>query len=275
MEASVLIPIKKFKILSKNFRRVSGDLLNSSDIHETMRLAKKFVTYIESEPIIYDFIRKCHTQDYNLEEMIGLKTYGSKYDIPIDNNEEISFIYQLLKYATVHLNDYHELTFGYAFYKGAKFSDQVREFNYQVVRLLVNHITDYLEEMAIELGIDEKPNAKVLIQGNVGQFNYAEQGNIEANQINNQDEGKELKKIAQELMELLRGASMENKDVQEDAIDFVGEVVQNIEEGHEPKPSLLRRTTNALTEINSTVEGGSQLAIKIGQFVNLVSSWIS
>ncbi|MFA2717311.1 hypothetical protein ABR797_29290, partial [Bacillus cereus] len=111
--------------------------------------------------------------------------------------------------------------------------------------------------------------------GNVGQFNYAEQGNIEANQINNQDEGKELKNIAQELMELLRGASMENKDVQEDAIDFVGEVVQNIEEGHEPKPSLLRRTTNALTEINSTVEGGSQLAIKIGQFVNLVSSWIS
>jgi hypothetical protein len=72
-----------------------------------------------------------------------------------------------------------------------------------------------------------------------------------------------------------QGASMENKNAQEDAIDFVGEVVQNIEEGHEPKPSLLRRTTTTLTEINSTVECGSQLAIKIGQFVNLVSGWIS
>lgn len=64
-------------------------------------------------------------------------------------------------------------------------------------------------------------------------------------------------------MELLRGASMENKDVQEDAIDFVGEVVQNIEEGHEPKPSLLRRTTNALTEINSTVEGDLNLLLRL------------
>ncbi|EEL51157.1 hypothetical protein bcere0022_15170 [Bacillus cereus Rock3-44] len=249
--------------------------MNASDGHETMRLAKKFITYIEGEPIIYDFIRKCHTQEYNIEEIIKLKTYGSKYDIPIDNNEEISFIYQLLKYAIVHLNNYHELTFGYAFYKGAKFSDQVREFNYQVVRLLVNHITDYLEEMAIELGIDEKPNAKILIQGNVGQFNYAEQGNIEAHQTNNQDEGKELQKVAQELIELLKGTSMENKDVQEDAIDFVGEVVQNIEEGQTPKPSLLRRATTALTDINSAAESGSQLAIKIGQFVNLVNSWVS
>lgn len=56
---------------------------------------------------------------------------------------------------------------------------------------------------------------------------------------------------------------MENKDVQEDAIDFVGEVVQNIEEGHEPKPSLLRRTTNALTEINSTVEGDLNLLLRL------------
>ncbi|HDR4695486.1 TPA: hypothetical protein QCQ76_002086 [Bacillus cereus] len=240
-----------------------------------MRLARKFILYIESEPIIYDFICKGHKQDYNIEKILSLKPYDSKYELPINNDEEGSFIYQLLKYATENLTTYNEITSGYAFYKGAKYADQIREFNYEVVKLLVNYITDYLEEMAIELGIDEKPNAKILIQGSVGQFNYAEQGNIEAHQINNRDEGKELKKIAQELIELLRGASMENKDVQEDAIDFVGEVVQNIEEGNEPKPSLLRRTTTALTEINSTVESGSQLAIKIGQFVNLVSGWIA
>ncbi|MBG9907427.1 hypothetical protein ABD95_14580 [Bacillus paranthracis] len=240
-----------------------------------MRLAKKFILYIEGEPIIYDFICKSHKQDYDIEEILRVKPYESKHEIPIDNDEESSFIYQLLKYATENLTTYNEITSGYAFYKGAKYTDQIREFNYEVVRLLVNHITDYLEEMAIELGIDEKPNAKIVIQGSVGQFNYAEQGNIEANQINNQDEGKELKKIAQELMELLKETSMENKYVQEDAIDFVGEVVQIIEKGHEPKPPLLRRTTTALTEINSTVESGSQLAIKIGQFVNLASSWIS
>ncbi|ACK92899.1 hypothetical protein OWO94_26315 [Bacillus paranthracis] len=272
MESTVLIPIKKFKIISKSFRRVSGDLLYSTDIHETMRLAIKFIAYIENESIIYDFIRKCHTQDYDIEEILNSKAYESKYDIPIDNNEEISFIYQLLKYATENLSSYNQLTYGYALYKGAKFSDQVREFNYQVVRLLVNHITDYLEEMAIELGIDEKPNAKVLIQGNVGQFNYAEQGNIEAIQTNNQGENNDLQKVAQELIELLKGTSLENKNIQEDAIDFVGEVAQNIEEGQSPKPSLLRRATESLTDINSMVESGSQIAIKIGQFLSLLNS---
>ncbi|HFJ9434168.1 TPA: hypothetical protein ACGW84_003943 [Bacillus cereus] len=232
-----------------------------------MRLAIKFIAYIKNESIIYDFIRECHTQDYDIEEILNSKEYESKYDIPIDNNEEISFIYQLLKYATENLSSYNQLTYGYALYKGAKFSDQVREFNYQVVRLLVNHITDYLEEMAIELGIDEKPNAKLLIQGNVCQFNYAEQGNIEAIQTNNQGKSNDLQKVAQELIELLKGTSLENKDIQEDAIDFVGEVAQNIEEGQSPKPSLLRRAKESLTDINSMVESGSQIAIKIGQFL--------
>ncbi|MDA2325566.1 hypothetical protein WBS46_26885 [Bacillus albus] len=126
--------------------------------------------------------------------------------------------------------------------------------------------------MAIELGIDEKPNAKLLIQGNVGQFNYAEQGNIEAIQTNNQGESNDLQKVGQELIELLKGTSLENKDIQEDAIDFVGEVAQNIEEGQSPKPSLLRRAKESLTDINSMVESGSHIAIKIGQFLSLLNS---
>ncbi|ABY42428.1 hypothetical protein [Bacillus mycoides] len=35
---------------------------------------------------------------------------------------------------------------------------------------------------SIELGIDEKPNAKILVQGNVGKLNFTETGNIQTNQ---------------------------------------------------------------------------------------------
>lgn len=37
----------------------------------------------------------------------------------------------------------------------------------------------------MKLGIEEKPNAKILVQGNLGQLNYAETGNIDAHQTIN------------------------------------------------------------------------------------------
>ncbi|MCC2358149.1 hypothetical protein OCB08_22725 [Bacillus cereus] len=271
-----MIPIKQFKLLSRAFRRVSGDLLNAEDRHEAMRLAKRFISHIENEPIIYDFIQKNHTQDYNIEEIRASKNYNHKYDIPIEIDEEISFIYQLLKYGTEHFTSYEDLTtYGYAFYKGSKYSDTIREFNREVVKLLVNHITDYLEGMAIELGIDEKPNAKILVQGNLGQLNYAETGNIDAHQTINQGENNDIQKVAQELIQLLKESSIENPDVKEDALDFVEEIAQNVEQGETVKPSLFRRAKAALTDINSMVDDGSQVATKIGQFISLMSGFIS
>ncbi|MBJ8069107.1 MULTISPECIES: hypothetical protein [Bacillus cereus group] len=68
---------------------------------------------------------------------------------------------------------------------------------------------------------------------------------------------------------------MGKEDVQEDAIDFVGEEVQNIDEVQISIPSLLRGVTTALMVINSAVENGSQRASKIGQFINLASSWVT
>lgn len=138
-----IIDIKEFKLLSKQFRRVAGDLLNASDTNEAMRLAKRFIMFIDSEPILSDFISKSHTIDFDMERLIREREYD-KFDIPIEVNEEISFIYQLLSYSISHFERYDTIARHYAFYKGAKISDCIREFNREVVKLLVNHISDYL-----------------------------------------------------------------------------------------------------------------------------------
>ncbi|MEC5240776.1 hypothetical protein [Bacillus mycoides] len=75
----------------------------------------------------------------------------------------------------------------------------------------------------MKLGIEEKPNAKILVQGNLGQLNYAETGNIDAHQTINQGENNDIQKVAQELIQLLKETSIENPDVKEDALDFVEE----------------------------------------------------
>ncbi|PAE42779.1 hypothetical protein [Bacillus sp. 7884-1] len=238
-----------------------------------MRLATRFIMYIDSEPILFDFITKNNVATFDMKEIIQSKGIQYKFDIPIKVNEEIAFIYQLLKYITENFDRYDTISRAYAFYRGAKIADSIREFNREVVKLLVNHITDYLEEKAIELGIDEKPNAKVLVQGNVGQLNFTETGNIQANQqTNSQGSNEELLTIAKELIAILKEAKIENTDDKEDAIDFVGEATNAIESGEQPKPSVIRRARESLNKIRTTVDDTTFLAMQIDKFVQAFSN---
>ncbi|QCT01392.1 hypothetical protein E6C60_0670 [Paenibacillus algicola] len=267
-----IIDIKKFKLISKQFRRVAGDLLNATDTYEAMRLAKRFIMYIDSEPILSDFISKNHTIDFNMEEIVKQRDYNDKFDIPLKVSEEISFIYQLLAYSITNFDRYDTISRPYAFYKGAKISDSIREFNREVVKLLVNHVSDYLGEKAIELGIDEKPNAKILVHGNLGQLNFSETGNVNASQVNNYGGNEELVKIAESLLQILRETSISNPDIKEDAIDFVQQAKEEAESGQQPKPSLLRRIKDTLTNVRGTVEETSQLATQIDKFIQVITS---
>ncbi|HDR6956872.1 MULTISPECIES: hypothetical protein [Bacillus cereus group] len=58
-------------------------------------------------------------------------------------------------------------------------------------------------------------------------------------------------------------------------MDFVEEIAQNVEQGAAVKPSLLRQGKAALTDINLMVAHGSQVAAKIGQFISIMSGFIS
>lgn len=119
-----------------------------------MRLATRFIRYIDNEPILCDFISKNNVENFDRKEIIHSNEINQKFNIPLEVSEEIAFIYQLLKYITENFDRYDTVTRPYAFYIGAKIADSIREFNREVVKLLVNHITDYLEEKEIELGID-------------------------------------------------------------------------------------------------------------------------
>ncbi|WP_256236347.1 hypothetical protein [Bacillus sp. EB600] len=269
----LVIDVKQFKVMSRQFRRMAGDLLNAQDTYEAMRLATRFSKYIDNEPILFDFITKNNVVNFDMKEIIQSRGFNVKFDIPLEVNEEIAFIYQLLKYTTENFDRYDTVSRAYAMYRGAKISDSIREFNREVVKLLVNHITDYLEEKAIELGIDEKPNAKVLVQGNVGQLNFTETGNIQANQQNNsQNSNEELLSLAKEIITALKDAKIENTADKEDAIDFVEEATNSIEAGNQPKPSVIRRARESLSKIRPVVEDASYLAMQIDKFVQAVSN---
>lgn len=121
------------------------------------------------------------------------------------------------------------------------------------------------------MGIDEKPNAKLLIQGDVGQLNYSETGNVEAKQVNNQNVNiDELLKVIDELLGFLKDTPIESNDIKEDAIDFIEQAKEIYVSGNTPKKSVMRRVNDILTTIRSTVDNTTFLATKIDNFFQFI-----
>ncbi|MFB6430533.1 hypothetical protein [Bacillus thuringiensis] len=126
---------------------------------------------------------------------------------------------------------------------------------------------------SIELGIDEKTNAKILVQGNVGKLNFTETGNIQANQqTNSQNSNEVILSLAKELITILKEVKIENTADKEDAIDFVQEATNTIASGEHLKPSVIRRARESLSKIRPTVEDASYLAIQIDKVVQAFSN---
>jgi len=270
-----IISVKDFKIKSQKFRVAYGHMLSAAEVFEAMRLTKRFMIFIDKEPIIKDFIERKHTQIYDFEQIIAKKNAMDKFQLPIDPDEEVSYIYQLLKYLTKTYDSYLGFARPYALFKGAKYQDMVRSFNRDVIRLFVDQITSYLGEMAITMGIDEKPNARVVVTGSVGNLMFTEgdvTGNTTLNQTNNNQGNQTIQEIAKELLQLLEESNIDNTELKEDAIDYVTDVVTKVENGDEVKPSLIRRATSALTSVTGLVGSGTAFATTATQFIDAVQA---
>jgi len=179
---NTIIDYKKFNIISLDFRNVASDLLTATNDNEAGRALKKFMQYINTEPLISDFLKKNNKVSFDFENTIIIGSFNSKYDIPIEDSEEIAFIYQLLQYACDNGIRYSILSLGYG--SSNQFSIMIREFNREVVRLLINQINKYFKKLEVEMGLNEKQDSIVIHQGPNGQLNISKHGNVHATQNN-------------------------------------------------------------------------------------------
>ncbi|KXZ17721.1 hypothetical protein P4T89_08460 [Bacillus nakamurai] len=270
---------KEIVILMHKFHTVSQKLLDfySNDEAEAMRLAYQFINFIENEPIIKEFIDKNNKKQFDIEGIRQNKPTAKKFSLPLAPQDEIAFIYQLLKHGLENFNNYLAVTtYGYAFYKGARTCDRIREFNSEVVSNLAGYISEYLRELHIRATRDHETVRQYVFNSEVKQFNNAEKGNIYAHQINNGDENtKEMLTLTKELIQLLKMSKTNNTEAKEDAEDFLEEVEVSLNNGEAPKQSLIRRTTTALKDVTSTLSAGDSLLEKANQFIEKVSGFFS
>lgn len=262
------ITASDFRIVSFKFRAISSELLRSGGEEEANRNLHRFLDYIRETQIIYDFIKKNNQTQYDIPKIIKEVNSARYFNIPYKDQDQIAFIYQLLDYIDKHYRHWTGFALWYGTSGGGKISGIIQGFNNKVTRLLVNHISTYLEEMAIKMGINDNPKTPVLIQGNVGQFNYAH-GDIEAVQ-NNNAQSNDVLDLTKELIKILKETDEVDAEIKNEAIDNLEDLAEEVESNDKPKEKTIRRITKTLRDLNELAQEGSSLALKLAGLAALI-----
>ncbi|KGR74301.1 hypothetical protein [Ureibacillus manganicus] len=254
-----IIDHKAFNITSLKFRDVSSTLLNSTNDVEADRALKKFLHFINNETLIYDFIAKHNTTTFDMIEITKARGYHDKFDIPLDDSEEVAFIYQLLQYVCENNIRYSSIAFGYG--TSNKYRDMIREFNREVTQILYSRINRYLRELEIGMGLNEKQGGIVINQGSNGQLIMAKHGNVQATQNNTTSSNEELLTVIQSLITELKTNPVGDTALQEDILDDLQDIADATQNGEQPRKSLIRRGLEKMKLINEVSKEGSTLAL--------------
>lgn len=133
--------------LAREFRMYGSRLLTTK-YGNGMSDLNRFLNFIESNEIIKNYILMDNEYHYDIENICKNRGWRDKYDLPIEKDREIAFIYQLLKYGQIKFGDYTAFSNGYGL--GTKLQDHMDAFNNEVVKHLIDYIREYLEDLIID-----------------------------------------------------------------------------------------------------------------------------
>ena len=218
---------------------------------------QKYLNYLDSTPIIADYIKSCGDCDMNVEEDIKevQHSYGREIFAPGDTEEEeVRNIYAVLRYiANENIDVYNAIAIGYA-RSTSKFQERVKAFNDRFVMILIGHIERYLTKVGIDMGLDEKIVYNVSVEN--GQAIIATDGSTvnATNQVKADLDG--LEKLIAAIKE---NADVLDVDSREAAYESL-EVIETESAAEKPKKSMIKTALGTLKAIKGTVEFGASVA---------------
>ena len=254
---------KQLKIISLEFRTIANRLINCH-WQTGMDFLKKFITYIDTNEIIRDYIQSYVNpddfKDYKYQTGIVYSSMGDS------KQEEISFTYQFLKYAVDNCKSdiYHSLAWGYA----KEANDAVKEFCTRIILPFVNYIEGYLTEIGIQMGYDENTQFTINVTGGNPQLNIAS-GNSEITATQNIGiDVNQLEKIMDEIREATNTEAFGNEEIEQitDSLDAIKAELTSLQ----PKKGILRTALKGLQAIN----GSAQFLAAIATMVQFVGPYI-
>lgn len=259
---------KELKQTSYEFRSKSSRLL-SSNYDSFTRDLDRFINFVESEELIYNFIRSFAIDNFNIEDRIQEDIdNNNKFNIGHTEEEEIYTIYYFLKYCIKISGIPFSLLIKYS--NGSKrYDDMIKNFNDEVSLIFINHIEDYLNKIKMEMGYDEEVKYNIHM-GNNGQVNISEdKSTINAIQNNNSNE---LEELSKEIKNILKDIDLD-KEIKENIEDNI-EVLEYELLEEKPRKGFIRTAIDGLENSLPNIKDHIELTANITSIIGFAMSVI-
>lgn len=248
-----------------DFNSFSNHLLQA-DYQDYMDVLKKFLNFVNSTPIILDYIADCGQCDWNLEDEVQSvqSSYGSMvFAIGDTEEKEVRNVYAVLQYlAEKSIEVHYGIGMGYS--SSNKYQDKIKGFNDRFVMVLIRHIERYLTKVGIDMGLDDKITYNVTAKD--GQVIIAtDHANVTATNTVGTETG-ELAKLIAAVREASEGLNSEEQETVADSL----EVIEVEASAEKPRKGMLKTAIAALKNINSIAEFGTAAGALIERIGSLV-----
>ena len=213
---------------------------------------KRLINYIDNNMIIKKYIESCMSEDDNfkIEDDVNqvCGSYNHIFNSYIDEQKEVSYIYQILEYIVKNNKDCRSYTMSYSFSK--QFQDKLKGFCDNVVEPFINHIDSNYERIFIEMGFDEETKFEIVNNG--GQVNLVkDNGVINAIQVNNS----ELDNLVQNIKEKVN--EIEDEETKNEIIDNVEGIQEELKKNDIKKgriKSFIATLKSKLPNLKTAIE---------------------
>lgn len=258
---------KDLKKQSREFRSIASRTL-TSDFNMFDNNLKRLINYIDKDVIIQKYIATCIKSDDNFTIEEDVKSVSNGYgeyifENYIEEEKEVSYIYQILKYIAENKVNCRSYIYPYSFSK--QYQDKLKGFCDNVVQPLVNYIDGNYERIFIEMGYDEESNFNIVING--GQVILAKDN---ANVTATQNNYNQLDNIVEILKESIK--QIQDEDLKLEIIDNVeglqGEIKSNQKKGS------MKAFISALENLLPKVGGFIEVTAAITQLITFAQAFI-
>lgn len=251
----------ELKKIQYDFNSFSNRLLQA-DFQDYTDVLGKFLGFINSTPIILEYISDCGRCDWNLDDEVKSvqSSYGGMIFATGDTEEEeVRNVYAVLQYIVEKSIEVH-YGIGMGYSSSTKFQDTIKAFNERFVMVLIRHIERYLTKVGIDMGLDDKITYNVTVQN--GQAIIAtDNANVSATNTVGTDAG-ELAKLIAAVRGASDGLTPEEREIVADSL----EVIETEASAEKPKKGMLRTAIAALKNIKGITEFG-EAVIALSKFV--------
>ena len=249
------------KILN-DFNSLSNRLLQAN-FEDYSTVLARFIRYVTDTEIIFDYIQGCGECSQNMEEEYSAVQSGNAiFELGDTDEEEVRNVYSILKYAVDNNIDIHYgVVFSYS--NSKKFQDNLKVFNERVTMVLIRHIENYLTNIGIDMGVDDKVVYNITVKD--GQLNIANDNSvINATNTVGQIDIKQLQSLIDTITSEAAKSVLTEADREE--IENSLAVIQDETREAAPRKSHVKIAIGAMQAIKGTAEFGAAV-VALYQFL--------